>query len=259
MWWRHHFDDVYFRLHEPLFQEAASRREAGAILELLGLPHPATILDVPCGWGRHANLLAEAGHDVVGADLSPGFVRRAWQAGRAGSAGDVEAPGPAAPRWPACYTAAELRFLPFTDDAFDGVVNVFTSLGLFLDDAEDIRALAEVRRVLRPAGRFLLESMHRDDVVAGYAERDAWELPDGTEVRVRRRFDPVTGISREVLKWRRGTEEGVKRHALRLRTATEIARLLDAAGLRPVAWHGDWDGSPFRRDSERLIVLAEPY
>ena len=28
---------------------------------------------------------------------------------------------------------------------------------------------------------------YRDEVMAAYAERDAWELPDGTEVQVRRR------------------------------------------------------------------------
>ena len=26
-WWRGHFDDAYFRLHDPLFPEEESRRE----------------------------------------------------------------------------------------------------------------------------------------------------------------------------------------------------------------------------------------
>jgi SAM-dependent methyltransferase len=138
------------------------------------------------------------------------------------------------------------------------VVNVFTSLGLFLDDADDMRVLREVRRVLRPAGAFLLESMHRDDVVAAYAERDEWCLPDGTEVRVRRRFDPVAGVSHESLRWRRGDESGRKRHALRLRTATEIASLLAAAGFGQVSYYGDWDGARFRHDSAHLIAVARP-
>jgi ubiquinone/menaquinone biosynthesis C-methylase UbiE len=241
-WWRHYFDDAYFQLHDPLFSEAESRAEVAAMRELLALPHGARVLDVPCGWGRHTRLLAEAGHLAFGADLSPELIARALP-----PASDMDAP---------CYLAADVRDLPFADASFDAVINVFTSLGLFGDDADDVRALTEARRLLRHGGRFLLESMHRDEIVGVYAERDRWSLPDGTEIRVRRRFDPVRGISYERLRWRRGKESGEKRHALRLRTATEIDGLLRAAGFTSIDYFGDWDGSPLRHDSGRVIAIA---
>lgn len=243
-WWRHYFDEAFFRLHEPLFPEEESRREAGAILELMGLPAGSRILDAPCGWGRHTVLFGEAGVHAFGADLSVPLLERAARA--------LTAVGS-----PVRLAAADLRALPFADGSFDGVANVFTSLGLFVDDAEDLRALREARRVLRPGGRFLLETMHRDDVVSAYAYRDRWTLPDGTEVRVRRRFDAVTGISYERLWWRRGEERGEKRHALRLRTATEVDGLLRAAGFTAMRYYGDWSGEPFSHESQTLIVVAE--
>lgn len=242
-WWRNYFDEAFFHLHEDLFPEEESRREVGAILELLGLPEGARVLDLPCGWGRHTLLLPEAGQAAFGADLSVDLLRRAV-------AGADEK------GLPNRFAAADVRYLPFRDESFDAVLNVFTSLGLFLDDREDIRALAEARRVLRPGGQFLLESMHRDDVVCTYAERDRWNLPNGIEVRVRRRFDPVTGISEERLRWRRGEEKGEKRHALKLRTATEIDGLLRAAGFEEIRYHGDWNGEPLRHDSPRVIAIA---
>jgi ubiquinone/menaquinone biosynthesis C-methylase UbiE len=235
-WWRSHFDDAYFQLHDPLFPEEQSRAEVGAMLELLGLPHGSRMLDVPCGWGRHTSLLSEAGLAAFGADLSPELLARA----------------PAGfPR-----VAADLRELPFRDASFDAVINVYTSLGLFLDDAEDVRALREARRLLAPGGVFLLESMHRDEIMPSYVERDAWTLPDGTEVRVRRRFDPVSGITYDAFRWTRGEERGRKAHALRLRTATEIAALLGAAGFEDIEWFGDWDLSPLRRDSPRVVAVC---
>lgn len=239
MWWADYFDDAYFHLHDPLFPETESRHEVGAMLELLGLPIGARVLDAPCGWGRHAALFRDAGYRVVGADISIPLLCRARER------------GPALP-----LAAVDLRALPFRDASFDAVLNVFTSLGLLLDDAEDAHVLGEARRVLRAGGGFLLESMHRDEVIAQYAERDAWTLPDGTEVSVRRRFDPVTGVSRERLVWRRGDESGEKRHALRLRTATEIDRLLKLAGFADVDYFGEWDGRPLRRDSSRVIAVA---
>ena len=190
-WWRTYFDDVFFRLHRDLFPEEESREEISAIRELLALPADAIVLDVPCGWGRHTLLLEEAGQRAVGADISLPLLDRAAASAR--NAGQSVR-----------FAASDMRELPFRAGAFDAVMNVFTSLGLFLTDAQDLLALREAHRVLRPGGSFLLESMHRDDVIADYAERDAWTLPDGTQVRVRRRFDPVSGISYERLRWRSG-------------------------------------------------------
>src|SRR5690606_27488148 len=231
-------------LHEPLFPEEESRREAGAILELMGLPAGARILDAPCGWGRHTVLFGEAGVEAFGADLSVTLLERAARALTAAGS-------------PIRLAAADLRAPKFQAGVFAAVANVFTSLGLFVDDAEDRRARREARRVLRPGGRFLLETMHRDDVVSAYAYRDRWTLPDGTEVRVRRRFDAVTGISYERLWWRRGEERGEKRHALRLRTATEVDGLLRAAGFTGMRYYGDWTGEPFSHESQTLIVVAD--
>ncbi|MGH7449291.1 MAG: class I SAM-dependent methyltransferase [Longimicrobiales bacterium] len=244
-WWRTYFDDRYFELHDPLFSEERSRREVAAMRELLGLPVGARVLDAPCGWGRHALLLAQADCEVVGADLSYELLRRA---GSSRGASTVQL----------SYAAADIRSLPFAAASFDAVLNVFTSLGLFLRAEEDVRALREARRVLVRGGALLLESMHRDDVIASYAERDSWWLPDGTQVRVRRRFDPVAGISHERLQWRRGDRQGRKAHSLRLRTATEIDELLRDAGFADVTYYGDWDGSPFHHRAESLIAVARP-
>lgn len=238
-WWRNYFGDDFFDLHIDLFPEEKSRAEVSGMIELLGLPTGSRVLDVPCGWGRHTQLLQDAGYEVVGADISEPLLRRAWR-------------GNNAPE----YAAADIRFLPFAGYTFDAAVNVFTSLGLFLSDEQDIAALKDIRRVLKPGALFLLESMHRDDVIAHYSGKDRWELPNGIEVRVRRRFDPITGISYERLQWRRGDERGRKQHALKLRTATEIDHLLHAAGFQNIEYFGDWDGSPFSHTAENLIAVA---
>jgi ubiquinone/menaquinone biosynthesis C-methylase UbiE len=256
-WWRSYFDHDWFRLHEPLFPEELSRREVAGMIELLGVTHGARILDSPCGWGRHTKLLREAGFDAWGADLSYDLLRRfgSSSVGRKSHEPAVRARARARAR-ARPFLASDLRALPFRSSSFDAVMNVFTSLGLFDDDSDDHAALREARRVLKPGGSFLLESMHRDDVVAAYAEEDAWTLPDGTHVEAERHFDPVTGVSHETWRWTRGRRKGEKRHALRLRTATEIASLLKRAGFRRVEWYGGWEGEPFTHRSSSLIAVA---
>lgn len=238
-WWRHSFDEEYYRLHAPLFSEEESRQDIAAIIDLLGVPVNARILDAPCGWGRHSRLFAEGGYQTVGLDLSPALLAHARSRRR----------------WPA-LAAGDLRDLPFADGSFDVVLNVFTSLGIFHTDRDDVRMLREARRVLAGGGRFLLETMHRDDIVRHYAARDRWKLPDGTRVQAHRTFDPVTGLSREAWQWRRGDERGEREHVLRLRTATEVDGLMRKAGFRELQYFGDWDGSPLTHRSPRLIVTA---
>lgn len=233
------FDDAYHRLMAPFHPEAETRREVAALREVLALSQDDAVLDLGCGWGRHLRLLAEAGHRVVGVDLSPALLRRART-------------GPRRLR----LVAGDMRRLPFADASFDAVFNLATSLGLFLDDRDAVGALAEARRVLRPAGRLLIEGMHRDDVVAGYAERDAWTMEDGTEVRVRRRFDAVRGVSHEVLRWSGPHGAGAKRHSLRPRTATELVGLVEAAGLEVAGAYGGWAMERFGRESERLVLVC---
>ncbi len=64
------FDETYVALFAPFLSEERSRAEAMAAVRLAGVPPGAEILDCPCGFGRHAFVLAQAGYRVTGADRS---------------------------------------------------------------------------------------------------------------------------------------------------------------------------------------------
>jgi SAM-dependent methyltransferase len=210
--------------------------------EMVPLEPGAEILDVACGWGRHSVALAQSGFRVTGMDLSDTLLRHAASvAERAGVA--VE------------WHRGDMREIPFRG-RFDAVLSLFSSLGYFLSDEEDLRVLRGAHDALRPGGCFVLETMHRDHAVAGYTERDWWETEDGATVWVEREFDAVDGVSREWTRWRRGSRSGEKFHELRIRSATEWGVLLKSAGLEPVEWYGDWELAPFVHSSEDLIVIC---
>ena len=69
-WWATYFDADYLLEYQPIFRLEQDRRQVARLIELLALPSGARLLDVPCGQGRHAHLLAEAGFDVDGLDYS---------------------------------------------------------------------------------------------------------------------------------------------------------------------------------------------
>ena len=101
-------------------------------------------LDVGCGPGTMAIILAKKvlpGGEVVGIDASTEMIDVARRKGkRQGST--------------ACFEAAAIESLPFDDAAFDLATSTF--MLHHLPDDVQATGLAEVRRVLKPGGRFVI-------------------------------------------------------------------------------------------------------
>lgn len=241
-WWGEYFDETFIRIYRDFLTLERTAHEVAGLLQMVPLDPGARILDLACGWGRHSVALAQEGFRVTGLDQSATLLDRARR--RAEKSGvEVE------------WVRGDMRELPWTE-YFDAALSMYSSLGYFLSDEEDLRVLRAAREALRPGGLFILETMHRDHIVADYAGRDWWRTDDGTTVWVEREFDAVEGVSREWTRWSRGTRSGEKYHELRVRTATEWDALLRAAGLQPVEWYGDWELAPFLHTSEDLILVA---
>ena len=91
-----------------------------------------------------------------------------------------------------------------------------------------------------------------------FNSRDWVELADGTLVVIDRRFDVVAGVNIVSNRWRSPTGELVERqHRIRIYTATELDRLLRAAGLSPRAWYDGFSLEPLTYESRRLVVVAD--
>src|SRR4029453_15942501 len=68
--WDAVFDETYLRTYLPTTSDDWSREQALAAVALAEVQPGADVLDCPCGFGRHAIPLAEAGYLVTGLDRS---------------------------------------------------------------------------------------------------------------------------------------------------------------------------------------------
>jgi SAM-dependent methyltransferase len=239
--WDEFFGDFYLRAFAGDERDVQAEAQALAATRLANTPERGDVLDAPCGFGRHAIPLARAGFRVTGADRSRVLLDEA----RRRTQGE---------RWPK-WVHADYRELPLPDASFDLVVNLFSSLG-YLGDQEDTRALAELRRVLRPDGRLVLETMHRDLLVRVFNEQDWKLLGEGRLLLEQRTFDPAAGVVQ--MTQTHIPAEGARESrtmSLRLYTATELLAMLERAGFGEARCHGGFDGSPFGSDT-RLVIVA---
>ena len=200
------------------------------------------MLDCPCGQGRHAHLLAEAGLDVTGLDYSKPLLDLAK---RRGTGRTLR------------YVRGDMRALPAEwTGRFDAVLNLFTSFGFFDDPADDARVLREFARVLAPGGRLAWFGGARDGVMAKWVANDSWRTRDGTTIRHARSFDPRDGRITVHTTWtgRAGTGERV--HRIRLYAADRLAALCEEVGLAVEAVHDGWEDRPLRRTSTEMLLVA---
>lgn len=118
------------RGHRPVGEQAIERMQ---------IPTQATVLDVGCGSGWAARLMAESARDgrIVGVDVSDEMVRLAREE-------SVDYPNVE-------FQVASAEQLPFDDAEF---THAFSMESLYYY-ADIDRALGEIRRVLKPGGLFV--------------------------------------------------------------------------------------------------------
>lgn len=238
------FDDDYLRIYKPQFTPERTELETQFIAGALALPERADVLDLACGFGRHAIGMAKLGYHVTGLDFNPKYLEiAACDAKEAGAS--------------VTWRAGDMRDLGGSP-TFDGVYSYFTSFGYFEDD-ENERVLAAVARVLKPGRRFLLDLMNRDWLLTHAQQRTWTQRDDGALLMEETSLELVRSrvISRQILIDPQGGPQVTKEYSLRAYTCAELSALLKRHGLAVVEVWGGVDRQPFSAESRRLVIVSE--
>jgi SAM-dependent methyltransferase len=239
--WDAFFSDFYLRAYAADEESEKAGAQALGAATLAGGEPGGELRDAPCGYGRHSIPLARSGYRVTGVDRSAALLGEARR--RTGHA-----------RWPK-LVQADYRELPFADASFDGALNLFSSLG-YLSAEEDTHVLAEIGRVLRPGGRLVIETMHRDLLVLRWSDSDWRLLGEGRLLLEQRTFDAAAGIATTTMTLIDGAGERESRTwSVRVYAVTELLGMVERAGFAEAKCYGDFDGVAFGPGT-RLVIVA---
>jgi SAM-dependent methyltransferase len=242
-WFEEVFDESYLRTL-PFMTAEQTLREVDFIESSLGVPTGGEVLDVACGYGRHAIELVQRGLAVTGLDLSlPLLIRAADESQR--RAVSVN------------FVHTDMREIAF-ERQFDGAYCMLTSFGYF-DEESNLKVAEGIARALKPGGRFLLDVVNRDYIVGDLPARIWWE-GDGCVVleEVDFNFNTNRILTHRSVVFEDG-QQLEQEISVRVYSLHEMGKLLRQAGFRVLEVSGSIPtrGHFFGANSRNLLILAE--
>lgn len=242
-WYERSFGSDYMIVYKHRNWEQA-QQEVRTMAGWLELEHNDEVLDIGCGMGRHSLALAELGYRVTGIDLSEALLTEARKHNKDGLIDTL--------------VQGDMRELPFEANRFHATVNLFTSFGYFEDERDNKRVLAEIRRVLREGGRFLIDYLNpsvvertlvphseRVDEASGFRIEESRSISEGWVVKQIRIADAADGGNA------RNYEERVRLYPL-----AWFRDALAEAGLRLDSVYGDYEGSGYDEHASGRMILT---
>ena len=141
------YSALWFQLFMPLQTEEWTEKDVAFLARQLPLPRYSRVLDLCCGYGRHALRLAQRGYQVTGLDRDEAAIseakRRAEEAGQEVS-----------------YIVGDMLQTEEIAGEFDAVINMWQSFSYF-DEETNRDLLRQIASKLTPGGRCIIDMYNR--------------------------------------------------------------------------------------------------
>ena len=231
-WWETFFTGVAVDMWVQAVPEEHTKREADRVEKLLGVAPGAEVLDVPCGAGRLAVVLAHHGYRMTGVDWSSEFLRHA----RTDRSSQIE------------WEQRDMRDLPW-EARFDAAFCLGNSFG-YLDDEGNRAFLGAVRHTLKKGARFLLETpMVLENLLSHIQARPWWKAGD-VYLLVENHYDPASGRLDIEYTFARNGHMEVRRGSHRAYPYRELVELLESSGFAVEL------AEPWRKEAHAVSFIA---
>jgi len=237
-WFVDLYDEFRMRTGFGSVSREQTCREVDFLWDVLSLASGSRVLDLFCGAGRHSIELTRRGCTTIGIELNGRYVEIARE----------NAPTSAR------FVVGDVRHADF-GSCFDACIIMFHSFGYF-EDAEERRVLEKVYDALGSGGRFLIEILNRDWLLANFRER-AERIVENVRVVETRRFDVLSSRNHFRIERHSATGTVVKEGAWRLYSPHEMKNILEGIGFRFVQAYSSLAKEPLTRDTRLMRLLFE--
>lgn len=235
-WFTSWFDTPYYHILYKNRDDSDAQLFIKNITSFLKLNKEATIVDLPCGKGRHSRYLNSLGYKVIGGDISSNSINFAKQ-----------------------FENDRLEFKLWDmrspiENKYDAIFNLFTSFGYFETDEEHILVLKNLKDALKKDGVLVLDFLNCYKLNSTLVAKEI-KTVDGIDFHLEREIKDGY-----ILKHISFTDKG-KNHSYTERVKYMDLALFEsyfkAAGFTISKTFGDYHLNSFDKNtSDRLILVA---
>jgi cyclopropane fatty-acyl-phospholipid synthase-like methyltransferase len=241
-WYEDFFTGINCELWENAVPPEWTNKEVDFLVQQLGVEKGAAILDIPCGFGRHAIDLAQRGFKVTGVDISARFVKNLNEKVKAENLNIqvIEA------------DVLELKL----SQQFLGAICMGNSFGYF--DFDKMKLFVEtVAAALTKGARFIINSgIIAESILPNFESNKSFTVGDIT-MDVLNTYDAQNSyMASELTYTKNGASE---QHAFKhyVFTLSEVTRLLALYGLRVVGTYNSPDGTTYKLGDAQIYIVAQ--
>ncbi|WP_029034933.1 class I SAM-dependent DNA methyltransferase [Salinimicrobium terrae] len=234
-WFSSWFDTPYYHILYKNRGDEEAQEFMQNMVEFLKLPKGASILDLACGKGRHSVYLNELGYDVTGVDLSENSISYAKQ-----------------------FENDTLKFYTHCmctplKQKFDAVFNLFTSLGYFDEEKENLESIIAIKEEIKEGGWGVIDFMNVKKVIRELVPSEIKKVK-GIDFKISRRVE--NGFILKDIKFEDEGEEYTFTEKVMALTLEKFRLYFFKAGIELVHTFGNYNLEPYDEStSDRLILV----
>ncbi len=224
-----------------------TEQQVDFLMRTLNLRGDEKILDLACGYGRHALSFARRGLSVTGVDLTPAYIEDAKKTA-------------AEQGLDATFLCADLRDVSFCGQ-FDVVLNLADgAIGYLETEEENLKIFDVISRAQRPGGKHFMDVCNAEHAELFFPKR-WWEAGPSSLAFAQFEWDST---ARRMLFGGCELQFGQPLTApdipfgdpTRLYSVAELRQILAKRGLQIVTTYSDYDGHPASEKQMQLMVYS---
>ncbi|GAB3545579.1 SAM-dependent methyltransferase [Spirosoma fluminis] len=246
-WYHNFFHGLPQQAWKAAQTEAQTQLDLELLVETLEFGPGDRLLDIFCGYGRHALPLARLGTHVTGVDISTEYI-------------DELRKSAASEKLMVNSLAADFMTVPLAELTGNGPFDAAYCLGnsfSFFAHAEMRLFLKRIADSLKPGGRFLAHTeMIAESVLPDYQHR-SWQPIGDILFLVDNEYDPIESRIDSHLTYIDNGDRQTRLAQHYVYTLAELSRLFAEAGLSILEYSGTVDGEPYALGDEAVWLLAE--
>lgn len=236
-WFSEWFNSPYYHILYKNRDEKEAELFVDQIANYLRIKEHHTILDLPCGKGRHSRQLNEKGFDVTGLDLAEKNIAFASQ-----------------------FENERLRFdlhdmrKVYKAKSYDFLLNLFTSFGYFINDDENFLTMRSFSQSLKGGGTLVLDFLNTEKVIKNLVSSEH-KIIDDIDFSIQRTVDEgyiIKDIQFEAAGGSYSFQETIK--AI---TYNDFLKYFEFAALEIVDVFGNYHLNPYSHNSDRMIFILK--